>query len=178
MAPTKPYRDYLYVFMVVMHLTAMIGVDFVPFYPASLVEPPSSPFRLLVAYRNWYIRTMSDPYYGMDAPGHFFDFLVYIELVVQFPLALYMISGGLWETTLSGTVELAGALYGIVTGLCTALVCHDMWHLGPDTIDASAKQTLLYGAYLPFAIFPTLMSLDMCLRLMPRLRTAHKSKMQ
>ncbi len=139
---------------------------------------------------------MSDPYYDMDAPGHFFDFLVYIELVVQFPLALYMISGGLWETTLSGTVELAGALYGIVTGLCTALVCHDMWHLGPDTIDASAKQTLLYGAYLPFAIFrmseknrlrfvsllikdvATLMSLDMCLRLMPRLRTAHKSKMQ
>ncbi|OAR00400.1 hypothetical protein LLEC1_01363 [Akanthomyces lecanii] len=152
MASTKPYRDYLYVFMVVMHLTAMIGVDFVPFYPTCLVEPPSSPFRLLVAYRSWYIRTMSDPYYDMHAPGHFFDLLVYVELAVQFPLALYIVPG-LWAAALSGTVELAGALYGVVTGLCTAVVCHDMWHLGPDAVDPAAKQTLLYGAYLPFAIF-------------------------
>ena len=154
MAPTKPLRDYLYLFMVVMHLTAMIGVDFVPFYPVSLMEIPYSPFRLLVAYRNWYIDTMSDPYYAIDTPGHFFEFLVYIELAIQFPLAIYMLPR-LLNATLPGTVQLAGALYGVVTGLCTALVCNDMWFLGEEFISQTAKQTLLYGAYLPFAIFRT-----------------------
>lgn len=152
MAQAKPLQDYLYLFMVVMHLTAMIGVDFVLFYPASLMEVPYSPFRLLVAYRNWYINTMSDPYYDIDTPGHFFEFLVYIELAIQFPLAIYMVPR-LLDATLPGTVQLAGALYGVVTGLCTALVCNDMWFLGEEFISQSAKQTLFYGAYLPFAVF-------------------------
>lgn len=111
-----------------------------------------SPLRILLAYRNWYISTMSDPYYNMDIPGHFFDFLVYIELFIQFPLAVYILPR-LFDTNLSGTVELAAGLYGVVTALCTALVCNDMLYLGPDIIDHASKQTLLFSAYLPFAIF-------------------------
>lgn len=131
-----------------------IGVDFVPFYPAALTQPSFSPFRIFLAYRSWYIRTMSDPYYDISTPGHFFDFLVYVELLVQFPLALYIV-GQLYHATLSSSAELAGAMYGVVTGLCTALVCNDLWHLGPDAITPDAKQTLLYSAYLPYAIFRT-----------------------
>lgn len=127
-------------------------MDFVPFYPQSLCQPPGSPLHFLVAYREWYITTMADPYYHHDAPGHFFDFLVYVELAVQFPLALYLTHALLVKQSLSGPAELAGSVYGIVTGLCTGVVCHDMWYLGPEIISAEAKQTLLYAAYLPYFI--------------------------
>jgi hypothetical protein len=31
-------------------------------------------------------------------------------------------------------------------------VCHNMYHLGPEVISHEAKQTLLYAAYLPYAV--------------------------
>ncbi|CVK90788.1 uncharacterized protein FPRN_07212 [Fusarium proliferatum] len=169
MSTQKPFLDYLYLAVVVLHLTAMLGVDFVPFYPQSLCQPRGSPFHFLVIYRQWYITTMSDPYYDLDIPGHFFEFLVYVELIVQFPLALYLTYALLSKQRISGSAELAAVIYGVVTGLCTAIVCNDMWHLGPEAISHEAKQTLLFGAYLPYAVIPTLMSLEMQKRLLARL---------
>ncbi|KAJ3550206.1 hypothetical protein NM208_g108 [Fusarium decemcellulare] len=173
MASHKPSRDYLYFLVVVLHLSAMLGVDFVSFYPESLCQPSGSPLHFLVAYRQWYITTMADPYYNLDAPGHFFDFLVYVELIVQFPLALYLTRALLLKQQLSGAGELAAIVYGIVTGLCTAIVCNDMWHLGPDVISHESKQTLLFGAYLPSA---SLIALDMQSRLLARLRLSSSVK--
>ncbi|KAL5623654.1 hypothetical protein FOBRF1_002904 [Fusarium oxysporum] len=174
----KSFLDYLYLFIVVLHLTAMLGVDFVPFYPQSLCQPRGSPFHFLVAYRQWYITTMSDPYYDLDIPGHFFEFLVYVELVVQFPLALYLTHALLSKQRISGSGELAAVVYGAVTGLCTAIVCNDMWHLGPEVITHEAKQTLLFGAYLPYAVIPTLMSLEMQKRLLARLHRSSGIKQE
>ncbi|KAF4970225.1 hypothetical protein FSARC_2690 [Fusarium sarcochroum] len=176
MSSRKPTRDYLYFLVVVLHLTAMLGVDFVPFYPQSLCQPSGSPFHFLVAYRQWYITTMSDPYYNLDTPGHFFEFLVYVELIVQFPLALYLTRGLLSKERLSGAGELATVVYGVVTGLCTAIVCNDMWHLGPEVITDEAKQMLLYGAYLPYAVIPVFMALDMQSRLVARLQRSSEIK--
>ncbi|KAJ4266114.1 hypothetical protein NW762_004092 [Fusarium torreyae] len=170
MSSRKPLRDYLYFLIVVCHLTAMLGVDFVPFYPQSFCQPSGSPFHFLVAYREWYITTMSDPYYNLDTPGHFFDFLVYVELIVRFPLALHLTRALLYKQRLSGAGELGTVVYGAVTGLCTAIVCNDMWHLGPEVITREAKQILLFGAYLPYAVIPVFMSLDMQLRLLARLK--------
>ncbi|KAF5565508.1 hypothetical protein FPHYL_4202 [Fusarium phyllophilum] len=129
----------------------MISIDFVPFYPQSLVQPRGSPFHFLVAFRLWYITTFSDPYYNIDIPGHFFEFLVYVELVVQFPLALYLTRALSSKQRLSGSAELAGVVYGAVVGLCTAIVFNDMWHLGPEVITREAKKTLL-GTYVPYAV--------------------------
>lgn len=123
-----------------------------PFYPKSLCQPTGSPLHFLVTYRNWYIRTMSDPYYHHNTAGHFFDFLVWVELLVQFPLALYLTRALLAKERLTGAGELAGNVYGITTGLCTAVVCHDMWYLGPEIITVEAKQVLLFAAYLPYAV--------------------------
>ncbi|KAF4436828.1 hypothetical protein FACUT_6097 [Fusarium acutatum] len=178
MSPHKSLLDYLYLLIVILHLTAMLGVDFVPFYPQSLCQPHGSPFHFLVAYRQWYITTMSDPYYNLDIPGHFFEFLVYVELVVQFPLALYLTYVLLSKQQTSDSGELAGVVYGAVTGLCTAIVCNDMWHLGPEVIAHEAKQTLLFGAYLPYAVIPTLMSLDMQKRLLARLHRSSGIKQE
>ncbi|KAH7163353.1 transmembrane protein 6/97 [Dactylonectria estremocensis] len=166
----KPRRDYLYLAVVVLHLTAMLGVDFVPFYPQSLCQPNDSPLHFLVSYRNWYITTMADPYYHHDTPGHFFDFLVWVELLVQFPLALYLTRTLFGKQQLNGAGELAANVYGIVTGLCTAVVCHDMWYLDPEIISYQAKQTLLFGAYLPYAVLPIAMAADMQLRLIARVQ--------
>lgn len=166
-------RDNFYLLVVLMHLIAMLGmanksatwqtsrvlslthlagVDFVPFYPQSWCEAPGSPLRFVTLYRQWYISTMSDPYYNIDVPGHFFDFLVYIELVLQFPSALFIVWSLFSRRSLSGAGELAVVIYGTATGICTAIVCHDMWHLGPEVIEPAAKQTLLYAAYMPYAV--------------------------
>ncbi|KAH6871408.1 transmembrane protein 6/97 [Thelonectria olida] len=176
MSSCKPARDYLYWVVILMHLVAMLGVDFVPFYPQALCQPTNSPLHFLVVYRNWYIDTMADPYYNHSSPGHFFDFLVYVELSIQFPLALYLTRGLVVKQPLSGAGELATLVYSLTTGLCTAIVCYNMWHLGPETITSQAKQTLLFGAYLPYAIIPLFMAADMYLRLLPRLRASSRTK--
>ncbi|KAM5367875.1 hypothetical protein ACJZ2D_009786 [Fusarium nematophilum] len=119
---------------------------------------------------------MADPYYHDLAPGHFFEFLVWVELLVQFPLALYLTRALFTGKSLSGAGELAGNVYGLVTGLCTALVCHDMWHLGVEVISPQAKQSLLFGAYLPYAVIPLFMAADMQLRLLARLRALPQIK--
>lgn len=95
---------------------------------------------------------MADPYYHHKTPGHFFDFLVWVELFVQFPLALNLTRALVAKEPLTGADELIANAYGLVTGLCTAVVCHDMWYLGPEIISAQAKRTLLFGAYLPYAV--------------------------
>jgi hypothetical protein len=95
---------------------------------------------------------MADPYYNHSSPGHFFDSLVYLELAIQFPFALYLTRRLVAKQPLSGAGELATLVYGLTTGLCTAVVCYNMWHLGPEIISPQAKQTLLFGAYLPYAV--------------------------
>ncbi|RBQ76483.1 hypothetical protein FVER14953_20100 [Fusarium verticillioides] len=129
----------------------MLAIDFVPFYPQSLVQPRGSPFHFLITFRQWYITTFSDPYYNIDIPGHFFEFLVYVELVVQFPLAIYLTRALSSKQRMSGSAELVGIVYGVVVGLCTAIVFNDMWYLGPEVLTPEAKQTLL-GTYLPYAV--------------------------
>lgn len=94
---------------------------------------------------------MADPYYNMNSPGHFFDFFVYIELCFQFPLALCLTRGLFTKQPLSGAGELATVIYGAITSLCTATVCHDMWYLGSETISYESKKMLL-AAYMPYAI--------------------------
>ncbi|SCN63872.1 uncharacterized protein FFB20_00089 [Fusarium fujikuroi] len=177
MSPHKPFLDYIYLFIVALHLVGMLGIDFVPFYPQSLSQPRGSPFHFLVAFRQWYITTFSDPYYGIDIPGHFFEFLVYVELVVQFPLAIYLTRALLSKQKMSAPAELAGVIYGAVVGLCTAVVCNDMWYLGSEFINREAKQTLL-GIYLPYAVIPTLMLLDMQKRLLARLHRLSEIKQE
>ncbi|KAF5626986.1 hypothetical protein F52700_8469 [Fusarium sp. NRRL 52700] len=177
MSPQKPLLDYLYLFTIVLHVAGMLGIDFIPFYPQSLCQPRSSPFHFLVTLRQWWITTMSDPYYDIDIPGHFFEFLVYVELVVQFPLALYLTRALLSKQRISGSAELAGVVYGAVTGLCTAVVCNDMWYLGPEVITPEAKKSL-FGAYFPYAVIPTLMSLDMQKRLLARLHRSSGIKQE
>ncbi|KAG4287383.1 hypothetical protein FPRO06_05035 [Fusarium proliferatum] len=177
MSPRKPFPDYVYLFIVALHLFAMLSIDFVPFYPQSLLQLRGSPFHFLVPFRQWYITAFSDPYYGIDNPGHFFEFLVYVELVVQLPLAIYLTRALLSKQGMSGSAELAGVVYGAVVSLCTAVVCNDMWYLGPDVITREAKQTLL-GTYLPYAVIPTLMSLDMQKRLLDRLHRSSGIKQE
>ncbi|KAF5586074.1 hypothetical protein FPCIR_8094 [Fusarium pseudocircinatum] len=154
MSPRKPFLDYLYLFIVALHLFAMLAIDFVPFYPQSLLQPRGSPFHFLITFRQWYITTFSDPYYDIDVPGHFFEFLVHVELVVQFPLAIYLTRALSSKQRISGSAELAGVVYGAMVGLCTAIVFNDMWYLGPEAIAREAKQTLL-GTYLPYVVIPS-----------------------
>jgi hypothetical protein len=113
---------------------------------------------------------------------------------VQLPLAIYLTRALLSKQGMSGSAELAGVVYGAVVSLCTAVVCNDMWYLGPDVITREAKKTLL-GTYLPYAVIrklhhviiieqlltcelATLMSLDMQKRLLDRLHRSSGIKQE
>ena len=95
---------------------------------------------------------MSDPYYEMNIPGHFFEFCTYIELLVEFPLAAYLLYALTSTKPLSGQGELAATVYALVSGLCTVIVCNDLFFLGPEVIGQKEKSNLLYQAYVPFAV--------------------------
>ena len=95
------------------------------------------------------MHTMEDPYYPSPV-GHFFTFSVYVELLLQFPLAAYLVYSLATSKPLNGPGELAGTMYGAVVGLFTLLVCYDTWHM--PGLDEARRSTLFWQVYLPFGV--------------------------
>lgn len=95
---------------------------------------------------------MSDPYYEIAGPGHFFYFLLYVELVIQFPFAVYLLYSMASSKLSSGAAELAGVVYGSVVGLSTLLVCYDIWYLPEALLEVAKRDVLLWQVYLPFGV--------------------------
>ncbi|OAA38846.1 hypothetical protein NOR_06499 [Metarhizium rileyi] len=167
-------RDKLYLPIVGAQLLGMLLVDLVPFYPNSLWQPPSSPLHSLVAFREWWTVQSGDPYFASYTHEPWFDAFLYVELLVQLPLTVYLACklGSLKPT--SGATELAALVYACVTSMGASTCCYDIWHMGVDKVSAENKSQLFWGTYLPFAAIPALMAVDMYLRLMARVQGPSK----
>ncbi|KAM4058946.1 hypothetical protein HRG_008177 [Hirsutella rhossiliensis] len=172
MASPKPRRDWLYLAGIGMQLMGMLIMDLVPFYPASLWEPPSSPLHALVSLRASYVSRSGDPYMdaALDAHEPWFRLFLYVEGLVQLPLAAYLVYQLASSRRASGPAELAALVFGCVTAMNASVCCFELWHMGPDRLSPRYKTTQLYGTYLPFAVIPAVMAVDMYLRLLPRVR--------
>ncbi|PTB64787.1 hypothetical protein BBK36DRAFT_1123513 [Trichoderma citrinoviride] len=177
----KALRDWLYLFIISTQLFSMLALDLVAFYPKALYQPPSSPLHFLLALRKFYVSSTGDPFFSAQKQQQqpWFEIFLYIEALVQLPLAAYLVSQLSSKKPTSGPAELAGLAFGCVTFMGAAACCFELWHMGEDVLSAQKKGALLYGTYLPFAVIPALLAVDMYLRLLPRVQQSDaKAKTQ
>ncbi|ATY67172.1 hypothetical protein A9K55_000276 [Cordyceps militaris] len=165
----KPWRDWIYLAVIGLQFTGMIVLDLVAFYPPALWQPVGSPLHFLVGLRRRYLELSGDPFFS-GAPAPWFAAFLYIEGLVQCPLAAYLVSALAGRRRMAGPAELAGLAFGCLTLMGSAACCYELLHMGPERVAADKKTRLLYGTYLPFVVIPAVLAVDMFLRLLPRVQ--------
>ncbi|KAF4974796.1 hypothetical protein FZEAL_8350 [Fusarium zealandicum] len=166
----KPVRDWVYLVIISLQLVGMLVLDFTAFYPKSLYEPPSAPLHFLIIIRDQYLANSGDPFFGGTFEGHWFHGFLYIELLFQFPLAVYLVSQLASKKPSSGPTELAGLAFGCLTAMGSVACACELWQMGPELVKEEHKASLFYGTYLPFVVIPAVLAVDMYARLLPRVR--------
>ncbi|KAL5095092.1 hypothetical protein Trisim1_003698 [Trichoderma cf. simile WF8] len=148
----KALRDWLYLFIIGTQLFGMLALDLVAFYPKALYQPLSSPLHFLLSLRAWYVASTGDPFFAQQSHQPWFEVFLYIEGLVQLPLAAYLVYQLASSKPTSGHAELAGLAFGSVTFMGAAACCFELLHMGEDVVSEDKKGSLLYGTYLPFAV--------------------------
>ncbi|KAM3549431.1 hypothetical protein ARSEF4850_008855 [Beauveria asiatica] len=179
----KPIRDWVYLAIIGLQLTGMLVLDLVAFYPRPLWEPAGAPLHFLVALRRRYVASTGDPFFSLSASSSsssssssamhsapWFEAFLYVEGLVQFPLAAFLVSRLAAPRRIDGAAELAGLAFGCLTFMGSVACCYELLHMGPEQVAADKKPRLLYGTYLPFVVIPAVLAVDMFLRLLPRVQ--------
>ncbi|KAH7258413.1 hypothetical protein FSOLCH5_007371 [Fusarium solani] len=174
----KPIRDWVYLAIISVQLFGMFVLDFTPLYPDSLYGNPSAPFHFLTIIRDTYLTVSGDPFFGDKFVGDWFHGFLWLELLVQCPLAIYIVFQLSSKSPSSGPAELAGLAFGCLTGMGTVACVSELIPMGPELVSEEHKTNLLYGTYLPFLIIPGVMAVDMYTRLLRRVSTDTKAKTQ
>ncbi|KAJ6782887.1 hypothetical protein PWT90_09920 [Aphanocladium album] len=170
----KPARDWVYLAIISLQLAGMLMLDLVAFYPKALWEPAGAPLHFLVGVRKHYLASSGDPFFSAASAVHkapWFVAFLYIEALVQFPLAAYLVSRLASTRRMAGPAELAGLAFGCLTFMGSAACCYELLHMGPAEVAIEKKQKLLYGTYFPFVVIPAVLAVDMFLRLLVRVQT-------
>ncbi|KAF4965452.1 hypothetical protein FSARC_6754 [Fusarium sarcochroum] len=168
----KLTRDWVYMAIVAVQLIGMILLDFTEFYPESLYISPTAPLHFLTVVRSTYVANTGDPFFGEKFNGAWFHGMFYVELFVQFPLAVYIVWTLASKKPSSGQTELAGLAFGCLTGMGSVACLAELQSMGPELVTDAHKLNLFWGTYLPFAIIPGVMAVDMYTRLLRRVSTS------
>ncbi|EEU42975.1 uncharacterized protein NECHADRAFT_106302 [Fusarium vanettenii 77-13-4] len=139
----KPIRDWVYLAIISVQLFGMFD---------SLYGNPSAPFHFLTIIRDTYLTVSGDPFFGDKFVGDWFHGFLWLELLVQCPLAIYIVSQLSSKSPSSGATELAGLAFGCLTGMGTVACVSELIPMGPELVSEEHKTNLLYGTYLPFLI--------------------------
>lgn len=126
-------------------------MDLVPFYPSALYTSPSSPFHFLITLRTTYISYTHDPFFVESTHEAWFQAFMYIEALVQFPLAVYLVYV-LFRQSKGPGMELAGLAFGCVTGMGSVTCCYVLAVTGEEVLSEGERAMLFWGEYLPFAV--------------------------
>ncbi|KAI9152115.1 hypothetical protein HJFPF1_09339 [Paramyrothecium foliicola] len=179
MASQKASRDWIYLAIVSLQTVGMLVLDFVQFYPKALWATPGAPLHFLVPFRSWYVAFSEDPFFAAEHHAPWFEASVYVELLIQFPCAAYLIYNLASGKPSSGVTELAGLVYAVATSVCSGMCLSEVWSMGPEVVSAEKRTSLLFGTYGPYCVIPALMAVDMYLRLLPRVQAGtSKAKAQ
>lgn len=136
-------------------------LDLVAFYPKALWEPAGSPLHFLVGLKTQYLASSGDPFFSAASAVHaapWFNAFLYVEGLVQFPLAAYLVSRLASTRRMDGPAELAGLAFGCLTFMGSVACCYELLHMGPGEVAEDKKAKLLYGTYLPFVVIRELLS--------------------
>lgn len=127
-------------------------LDFVEFYPRALYASPSAPLHFLLPFRSFYVASTGDPFYAAAEHAPWFAAFLYVELLAQFPLALYLVARLASRQRLAGPAELAGLAFACLTSMGSAACCAELYSMGPETLADEFRARILYGTYLPYAV--------------------------
>lgn len=126
-------------------------MDLVPFYPKVLYHNPGSPLHFLLALRETYVSLTDDPFFAHPAHEPWFQAFLYVEALVQFPLAVYLVCT-LASRAKGAAMELAGLTFGCVTGMGSVTCCYVLAMTGEEVLSGEKRMMLFWGEYLPFAV--------------------------
>ncbi|KAK2000489.1 hypothetical protein LX36DRAFT_709353 [Colletotrichum falcatum] len=179
-ASRRTWRDNAYLVISSIQLSAILLVDLVPFYPPSLYADPSSPLHFLQLLRDFYISTYNDPYFVTPHDGlpSWFRLFTKIEMFYQLPMAAWMVYGFSGRTGTTPGFELAVVVFAVECALTTLTCIYDILHLDPAVYSQAQKNVFVFNLYGPWVVIPALMGVDMCMRILSRVRVADKAKSQ
>ena len=127
-------------------------MDFVQFYPKALWATPGTPLHFLVPFRSWYLASFEDPFFSANYHAPWFEASVWVELLVQFPTAVYLIYKLSSVKPSTGPVELAGLVYAIATSICSGSCLAEVLSMGPEVLSAEKRTSLIFGTYGPYCV--------------------------
>lgn len=78
--------------------------------------------------------------------------MFFIEIFVQFPLAIYIVRNLAAKKPSSGPVELAGLAYGCLTAMSSVACVAELLEMGPELVSEDHKRNLVWGTYFPYAL--------------------------
>lgn len=78
--------------------------------------------------------------------------MFFIEIFVQFPLAIYIVRNLAAKKPSSGPVELAGLVYGCLTAMSSVACIAELLEMGPELVSEEHKRNLVWGTYFPYAL--------------------------
>ncbi|SPN98403.1 uncharacterized protein DNG_01448 [Cephalotrichum gorgonifer] len=177
---TRKRLDHLYIAFFSVSLASMLLIDLVHLLPSSLWVPPSSPLHALHSLRAFYTSTYQDLYFLTPWPDQprFFRLFTLLELVFQLPAAAWILRGLLGAKKRGSTtpgVELLCIVYGVECALTTATCIYDCW--GWEGYAWEVKRVLIFQLYMPWALIPLGMTVDMYMRVLARVdQGANKTK--
>ncbi|EWG46261.1 hypothetical protein FVEG_06810 [Fusarium verticillioides 7600] len=174
----KAARDWIYLVIISLQLIGMICLEFTEFYPDSIYSAPNAPLHFLVNVKEQYLSFSGDPFFGDKFHGAWFRSMFFIEIFVQFPLAIYIVRNLAAKKPSSGPAELAGLAYGCLTAMSSVACVAELLEMGPELVSEEHKRNLVWGTYFPYALIPGAMAVDMYARLLRRVSTDTKPKTQ
>lgn len=127
-------------------------LDFVAFYPSGLWRAPGSPLHFLVWVRQTYVAASADPYARDPTAFPWFEAMTYVELLSEFPLAVYLAYKLALRKPTDGPTELAALVFASLTAMTSGVVCFDLFHLSHDLVTPAQKNQLLWSAFGPYTV--------------------------
>ncbi|KOS20615.1 hypothetical protein ESCO_005390 [Escovopsis weberi] len=180
---TKPAIEWLYLVLISFQLVAIVLIDFVPFYPGFLWREPDAPLHFLLTIREAYYAYTNDPYYAHDitvsahGPRPYFDCFLLIQSVVELPLAVYLVYHLASWRRIPAPAELAMLVFAPILAVTAAVCLYESQFFSTDDVPEEKIKMLMWGAYFPYTLLPTVMVVDMWTRLLGRLNQG-KAKTQ
>jgi hypothetical protein len=121
-------------------------------YPAALWKDPSAPLHFISQFRQLYGELSGDPYVKATADYPWFEASTYVELVTQFPLAVYFVYKVASKRPADGPTELAGLAFACLNFMGSALCTFDLWHQAPKSFGPGQQMRLIFTEFGPYAM--------------------------
>ncbi|KUI53809.1 hypothetical protein VP1G_01110 [Cytospora mali] len=165
----KNWRDKLWLVWLILQIVCILFIDAVQFYPEWLYKAPGSPLYCLQQLKDFYVATYNDPLVQPETEPNWIRLMFIIELCFQLPVVFYATWRLSGKRGTTGRLELLLLVYAFETAFSTLLCINDVFSWDPMVYSPEQKNVFLCQLYGPWFAIPSLMFIDMYVRLHNRL---------